>query len=81
MPQIKLTKAKRILRAIFTIGNAILLSKYAGDAITIRCEPCLPADPCPPCRTAFMAGFLVYLTVWNGIAMLTELAFYLRKKR
>jgi len=55
----------RIVEIIGVLINLILISKYFFDKLTIRCEPCLDKNDCPPCQTDFMKYFWIYLLSFN----------------
>jgi hypothetical protein len=56
---------KWIIETIWIIGNIILILKYFIDKCTIRCEPCIDINNCPPCQTDFMRDFWIYTTIFN----------------
>jgi hypothetical protein len=64
-----MTSRKRII-AIGTIVNLLLAIKYYFDYLTIDCEPCLPNEPCPLCRTEFMENFWLIFFTWNLIGFI-----------
>jgi hypothetical protein len=55
---------------IWVFGNLFLCGKYFLDKYSIQCEPCPPDIFCPPCQTEFMRNFIIYLIIWNVIAVL-----------
>lgn len=55
----------RIIEIIGILINIILISRYLFDKITIRCEPCLNPNDCPPCQTDYMENFGVYMIAFN----------------
>jgi hypothetical protein len=54
---------------IWVFGNLILLGKYFFDKMIIRCEPCKPDLPCPPCQTDYMTNIWIYVMVLNAAAI------------
>lgn len=62
-------KRNKITIAIWILVDIIMICKFIFDSISIRCEPCFPGEPCPPCRTEFMANFWWYLLCWNLISL------------
>ena len=54
-----------IIETIWIIGNIMLILKYFIDKSTIRCEPCVNINNCPPCQTDFMRDFWIYTTIFN----------------
>ena len=62
-------KIHKRFRLIWIYGNAVLIGKYFLDKTTIRCEPCLPGDVCPPCQTDFMQEFWMWIIGWNVLVM------------
>jgi hypothetical protein len=61
---------KRIIEILGIIGNLILISKYLFDKITIRCEPCIDPNNCPPCQTDYMKYFWIYLIIFNVLIII-----------
>lgn len=56
---------KWIIEFTWIVGNLILILKYFIDKISIRCEPCIDANNCPPCQTDFMRDFWIYTMIFN----------------
>jgi len=55
----------RFIEIIGISINLILISKYLLDKLTIRCEPCIDSNDCPPCQTDYMKNFWIYMIVFN----------------
>lgn len=71
-------KTKRIILITWLTGNLILFGKYIFDVYTIQCEPCLPGQNCPPCRTDYMTNIWLFLLVWNLVSLIAW-AFFRKK--
>jgi hypothetical protein len=74
-------KFKSIILFLWLTINLILIGRYYFDSNTIRCEPCLPGAPCPPCQTDYMANFLKYLIGWNLTLGITYIILIKKSKR
>jgi len=55
----------RFIEIIGILINLILISKYLLDKLTIRCEPCVDSNDCPPCQTDYMKNYWIYIIVFN----------------
>jgi hypothetical protein len=55
----------RFIEIIGMSINLVLISKYLLDKLTIRCEPCIGSNDCPPCQTDYMKNFWIYMIVLN----------------
>lgn len=58
---------KRIFELVGITTNLILIGKYFFDKLTIRCEPCIDLNDCPPCQTDFMKNFCLYFVTLNVV--------------
>ncbi len=67
----------RTLEIIGFVINAVLISIFFFDKITIRCEPCFSSD-CPPCQTEYMKNIWIYLIGFN---LLFAIAFVLKNHK
>jgi hypothetical protein len=61
---------KWTVEIVSLIGNLILLSKYLFDKASIRCEPCIDINDCPPCQTEFMRYFWYYFIIFNTLILI-----------
>lgn len=60
-------KIKILFFGVWLTGNIILILKYFWDAMSIKCEPCLPGTPCEPCQTDYMKDIYYFIAGWNVI--------------
>lgn len=56
---------KWIIEIIWILGNLVLILKYFIDKLTVRCEPCIDVNNCPPCQTDFIRDIWMYIAVFN----------------
>ncbi len=59
----------KVFEIVWVAGWVFLILKYSIDKITIRCEPCIDVNNCPPCQTDFMGNFWTYVAIFNVIVL------------